>query len=132
MTYQHQACLATAFLMGAASERLVLQLIEAFAHILPDGERDVYLRRLQQHRGLAKQWDIFRDAWNASAFRKQAPYDLDAEIAQTFQFTRICRNEAGHPQLPARFDCEMLRVNLTYFRRYLTAVQGLIEVCRAG
>lgn len=131
LTHQHQACLATAFLLGAASERLILQLIEAFALVLPDSERLVYARRLEQHRGLAKRWDIFRDAWNTSAFRKQAPYDLDAEITQTFQFTRLCRNEVGHPQLPPRFDCATLRANLAYFRHYLTAVQGLIETCQA-
>lgn len=95
LTHQHQACLATAFLLGAASERLVLQLIDAFAHVLPDGERDAYIRRLQPHRGLAKPWDIFSDAWKASAFRKQAPYDLDAEIAQTFQFTKMRRKAPG-------------------------------------
>lgn len=131
VTYQHQACLATAFLLGASSERMILLLMEAFTYALPHNEQDSYQRRLRKDPKLAKQWDVFHAAWHQSPLRKEAPHDLDAEITQTFHFTRICRNEAGHPQLPARFDCDLLRANLAYFRRYLTAIQRLIDLCQS-
>ncbi len=108
---------------------MILLLIDAFANTLPPTEREVYQRRLQKQPALARQWEVFRELWHRSPLRKEAPHDLDAEITQTFQFTRICRNEAGHPQLPPRFDCELLRAHLAYFRRYLTALQGLIDLC---
>jgi len=129
LTYQNGTCLATAFLLGAASERLILQLIDAFAFTLTDDARAVYHKRIQKERSLTKRWETFRQAWIESPLRIQAAYDLDAEITQTFHFTRICRNEAGHLVMPPRFDCDLLRANLAYFRRYLAAVQGLIDLC---
>ncbi|PSR25886.1 MAG: hypothetical protein C7B46_20475 [Sulfobacillus benefaciens] len=131
LTYQHQACLATAFLLGASSERMILLLIEAFAHVLSPEDQAQYQRRLHKDPKLSKQWEVFHTAWHQSPLRKETSHDLDTEITQTFQFTRICRNESGHPQLPAHFDCDLLRANLAYFRRYLTVIQGLIDLCQS-
>jgi len=131
LTFEHQAFLATAFLLGAASELIITKLIHVFANTLSEGDRAQYQKKLNKEHGIAGRWEVFHDAWKRSPIRLSASHDLDAEVAQTFQFTRICRNEAGHPILPPRFDSALLQANLAYFRRYLETIQELISHCQA-
>jgi hypothetical protein len=101
--------LGCAFLLGGASERAILLLIETYAKAIPDEKMQNSFISRTSNKFIAKVFDEFKGSWKIS-LNKPKGYgwtnDIEIKVEQLFQFCRICRNDAGHPHLPPNLDRE--------------------------
>ena len=101
--------LGCAFLLGGASERAILLLIETYAKAIPDEKMQNSFISRTSNKFIAKVFDEFKGSWKSS-LNKPKGYgwtnDIEIKVEQLFQFCRICRNDAGHPHLPPNLDRE--------------------------
>ncbi|MFA4936416.1 MAG: hypothetical protein WC568_11325 [Candidatus Methanoperedens sp.] len=124
------ANLGCAFLLGGASEKAILILIDVYTKAIPDDKmRDQFVSRTSA-RFISRIFDEFKRSWKSS-LNKPDGYiwtnDMEIKIEQIFQFCRICRNEAGHPQLLPNLDKGVLLANMGQFVKY---VEDLYELIR--
>lgn len=124
------ANLGCAYLMGAASEKAILILIDTYEAAIPDA---VARDKFQNRRGsgsIKRQFDAFFQSWRSSQNRPQgfaAWNEPEMKIEQMFQTYRMCRNEAGHPSVPPDLDPEMLHSMLNYLPKHLRNIYELIN-----
>jgi hypothetical protein len=134
------ALLGAAFMLGAASERAISILIHSYADAIADqANRDKFTSRING-RMISKKFDEFHRSY---AGCKSKPtegvlgHDLDVVIGTMFQFSRITRNEVGHPQIVPDLDRGVILATLGVtgqpeaFLRW-GAGGGAIRCCRAA
>jgi|GEM_PF-732401 len=127
--YKSDALLATAFMLGAASERAINLLIECYAESITDPTNREKFRARINNRTISARYEEFKKSY---AGCKSKPTDgvlaqnLDAVIGGTFQFCRITRNEVGHPQIVPDLDRGVLLANLGQFVTYVERIYGLM------
>ncbi len=122
--------LACAFLLGAASEKAIFILVETYANAIKDPQnREKFISRYKG-RFISKVFDEFKRSFK-SCKNKPTGYnfehDLEIKIETIFQFSRICRNEVGHPQITPNLDKGVLLANMGQFVKYMEDVYSLIE-----
>lgn len=130
LTLKAGSNLGCAFLLGGASEKAILLLVDAYAKAIPDeAMRNRFVSRTSG-KFISKVFDEFKGSWKSST-NKPSGYgwtnDIEIKIEQVFQFCRICRNEAGHPHLPPNLDKGVLLANMGQFVKY---VEDLYELIR--
>lgn len=122
--------LACAFLLGGASERAVLMLIDTYANAIEDETlKTKFISRISG-KFISKKFDEFKASWQGSQNKPQGyawNHDLEIKLEQIFQFCRICRNEAGHPQLPPNLDKGVLLANMGQFVKYIEDLYELVR-----
>jgi len=127
--YKSGALLATAFMLGAASEKAINLLIECYADAIADrGNRDKFRSRING-RTISARYEEFKKSYAGCKSRPTdgvLAQDLDAVIGGTFQFCRITRNEVGHPQIVPDLDRGVLLANLGQFVTYVERIYGLM------
>lgn len=133
--FKSNALLATAFMLGAASERAINLLIECYAEAIADqGNRDKFRSRING-RTISARYEEFKKSY---AGCKSKPtdgvlaQDLDAVIGGTFQFCRITRNEVGHPQIVPDLDAGVILANLGHFVTYIERIYALMRHFQNG
>lgn len=76
----------------------------------------------------------FKRSFNSCKSKPSDPQitqDLEVQIEQIFTFSRICRNEVGHPQMVPNLDRGVLLANFGQFVKYIQRIYALIEYFRA-
>lgn len=123
--------LSAAFMLGAASEKSIHLLIETYISAIADqGQKDKFTERCAKNRVITHKWDEFKKSY---AGCKSKPtdavlcQDLDTLLGNIFHFSRITRNEIGHPQIVPDLDKGVVLANLGNFVQYLTRVYQLIN-----
>lgn len=133
--FKSNALLATAFMLGAASERSINLLIECYADAIADqGNRDKFRSRING-RTISARYDEFKKSY---AGCKSKPtdgvlaQDLDTVIGGTFHFCRVTRNEVGHPQIVPDLDAGVILANLGHFVTYIERIYALMRHFQNG
>jgi len=98
-SYNVGSILASMVMLGCASEKSLLLLVESFTKALPTDEaRDRFNQRVEG-RLIKRQFDEFSKA--LTTYISQLPKDLSDNLTVillgTFEIIRNVRNEAGHP-----------------------------------
>lgn len=127
--------LGCAFLLGGASEKSILTLIDTYTAAIADETlREKFVSRTSG-KFISKIFDEFKRSFKSSQ-NKPSGYgwtnDIEIKIEQIFQFCRICRNEAGHPHLPPNLDKGVLLANMGQFVKYVEDLYKLIEHYRTN
>lgn len=124
------ANLGCAFLLGGASEKAILTLIEVYTRAIPDEKmRSLFVSRTSG-KYISRVFDEFKKSWKSSLNKPEGSSwtnDLEIKIENIFQFCRICRNEAGHPHLPPNLDKGVLLANMGQFMKYIEDLYELIR-----
>ena len=128
--YRADAFLACAFMIGAASERSIGLLVQAFGECIADeGNRNKYFSKTN-NRMISKKYEEFSACYRGCKSRPvdgALAQDLDVLIGSMFQFCRITRNEVGHPQIVPDLDKGVLLANLGHLVTYIERIYGLIR-----
>ena len=119
--------MASAVMLGVASERLFLNLLEAFTESLAPSSAQK-LRQATSNRPLGRQWKEFRKRLDPqrSDLPDELQDDLNTILDGVFSLIRATRNEAGHPT-GRRIDREIMYAHLQLFRSYARRVVALTE-----
>jgi len=126
--YEAGSMLGTAFMLGAASEKAILVLIDSYKDGIKDERnREKFAGRVN-NRTISTKFDEFKRSYASCKSRPSDPVlcqDLDQILEGTFQFCRITRNEVGHPQIVPDLDQGVILAQLGYFATYLERIYGL-------
>jgi hypothetical protein len=119
-----------AFLLGAASEKAILNLIEAYASSIADEEnKQKFLQRVN-NRMISVKYDEFKRSYKSASPKPKDPVlaqDLEQILDGAFNFYRHTRNQVGHPQVIPDLDRGVILANLGQFIVYVERIYALIE-----
>lgn len=123
--------LSAAFMLGAASEKGIYLLIESFGNSISDqGNREKFFERCAKSRIITHKWEEFKKSYAGCKSKPTDPVlcqDLDTLIGNVFHFSRITRNEVGHPQIVPDLDKGVVLANMGNFVQYLGRVYQLMK-----
>lgn len=128
--YQANALLAAMFMLGAASEKAIYLLIHKYADsIQSEKHKERFLERISKRMISAKYDEFIRSYQNC---RNQPTdsvlsQDLEQIINLTFQFSRIIRNESGHPQIVPEPDKGVVLAHIGHFVTYIERIYALMK-----
>lgn len=122
--------LGCAFLLGAASEKAILNLIDTFGNsIESDKNRDKFKSKTNA-KFISRAYDEFKKSFSSCKTKPtnfEIQQDLDIKIDGIFHFCRICRNEVGHPQIVPNLDKGVILANMGQFVKYIESIYKLID-----
>lgn len=127
-TYNRNCLLSSTITLGAASEKAMLLLIEAFSEAISDAERRESFKKKIEKLTIYGKYKAFREKFDDT--KKNLPPELtreiDAFLDGIFNFIRINRNEAGHPTGIAT-NKKVVYANLQVFSEYGKRIFDLIR-----
>jgi hypothetical protein len=121
--------LASAVMLGVASERAILLLIEAFMNSISNPEkRRKIQKKTEQTFSILKRFELFRKNIEPlkNVLRNRVADDLDIILDGIFNLIRITRNDAGHPT-GKKIDRTQAFANLRLFIPYCKRIYELID-----
>lgn len=128
--YKADSAAGAAFMLGAASEKAILLLIEAYAASIKDEKkRDNFLSRVN-NRMISKKYDEFKASY-AGCKSKPSDHVLAQDLTQlldgAFNFYRHTRNAVGHPQIVPDLDKGVILANMGQFVIYVDRIYMLMK-----
>jgi hypothetical protein len=119
-----------AFMLGAASEKAILLLIETYgARIKNQENREKFFQRVN-NRMISVKYDEFKRSYkSAKPQPKELPLaqDLEQLLDGAFNFYRHTRNQVGHPQIIPDLDKGVILANLGQFIVYVERIYRLMD-----
>ena len=128
--YKANSPAGAAVMLGAASEKAILLLIEAYASRIGDAtNREKFAQRVS-NRMISVRYEEFKRSFRA-CHPKPADILLSQDLEQildgAFNFYRTTRNSVGHPQIVPDLDKGVLLANIGQFIVYIERIYKLIE-----
>lgn len=127
--YSSSLLLATAFLVGAASEKAISIMIDSYAEVIGDKtNRDRFKSRIGKLKVISAKYEEFMASYKGCQTKCTDPLitnNLETILNAMFHFYRITRNDVGHPQADPNLDKGVILANLGQFVLYLERVYGL-------
>lgn len=128
--YKAGSAAGAAFMLGAASEKVILILIDCYGnHIKEEKHRDAFFSRVN-NRAVSNKYDEFKRSHKSSKPKPtEMPLaqDLEQLLDGAFNFYRHTRNLVGHPQIVPDLDKGVILANLGQFIVYVERIYGLID-----
>lgn len=128
--YKADSPAGAAFMLGAASEKAILILIESYAAAITDEKkRDSFLSRVNS-RMISKKYDEFKASYAGSKSKPEdqiLAQDLTQLLDGAFNFYRHTRNAVGHPQIVPDLDKGVILANMGQFVIYVDRIYKLIK-----
>lgn len=126
--YKADSPAGAAFMLGAASEKAILLLIDTYANAITDeGKKNSFLSRANG-KIISKKYDEFKASY-AGCKSKPSDQVLAQDLTQlldgAFNFYRHTRNTVGHPQIIPDLDKGVVLANLGQFIVYVERIYGL-------
>jgi len=120
---------SAAVMLGAASERVLIQLYASFAAAIVDPARKSKFEKDSAGITITKRYVTLKERLDAVVAAKKLPFELAEtvgnELPSAFHFIRRCRNDAGHPEIPTSTDADTVFLNLRVFTEYARRVDAL-------
>lgn len=128
-TYNSEHLLSSTITLGAASENMILSLIEVFTNAIVDPTKKAeFEKKVNKKNSIAYKYEEFEK--ELELYKRQPPLntmqDYSSIIGQIFTFVRINRNNAGHPT-GKKVDKTVAYSNLQIFASYAKQIFDLIE-----
>lgn len=128
--YKAGSVAGAAFMLGAASEKAILLLVEVYASQIKDEKkREKFLSRTN-NRMISIKYDEFKRSYKSSSPQpKELPLAQDIEqlLDGAFNFYRHTRNQVGHPQIIPDLDKGVILANIGQFITYVERIYSLID-----
>lgn len=127
--YKARAYLATAFLVGAASEKAVWIMIDSYINAIIDDSNQKSIRLRVANKFISRAYDEFMISFKACKTKPKDPVltDWEVMVEAMFQFFRVTRNDVGHPAIVPIADPGSLLANMGQFCRYIKTIYRLID-----
>ncbi|WP_034264043.1 hypothetical protein [Aminiphilus circumscriptus] len=133
--YKAGSAAGAAFMLGAASEKAILLLIESYGNrIKDDKNREAFFSRVN-NKMISVKYDEFKRSYKSATPKpKELPLaqDLEQLLDGAFNFYRHTRNAVGHPQIIPDLDKGVILANLGQFIVYVERIYKLIAFYNAN
>lgn len=128
--YKADSVAGAAFMLGAASEKAVLLLIDAYADAITDESHKGSFQTRVNNRMISKKYDEFKASY-AGCKSKPSDQALAQDLTQlldgAFNFYRHTRNAVGHPQIVPDLEKGVILANMGQFIIYVDRIYMLIR-----
>ncbi len=126
---RHDLLFAGAFLLGAASEKAVWLMIEAYGNAISDEKNRAGFKQRTGGKFISRAYDEFKNSFKSCQTKPAdaALQEWEAKIESVFQFYRLSRNEVGHPQIAPHVEKGALIANMGQFVTYIETLYYLIK-----
>lgn len=127
--FNHGCPVAASVMIGGASEKALLLLVDAFGSAIKDAAKKAAFVKAcgwsvySKYRALKERLDLMISAGTLPSPLKE--YTL-SEVPGVFELIRRQRNEAGHPELYTAVDPDTVFLNLRVFVEYVRKVYELM------
>ena len=130
LTGTYTAC---SVMLGVASEKLILNLIDAIARALPTQLRQDKFKKATQNRQINRQWDELMKVLKPSFSQLPSSVveDMDIFLNGVFHIIRRYRNQSGHPS-SKKITREVAFCNLQLFPSYASHINELIKYLKTN
>jgi hypothetical protein len=127
--YKAKGYLATAFLVGAASEKAIWLLIDSYIEAITDPGNKASIRNRVNNKFVSRAYDEFKNSFRACKSKPTDPAlnDWEVMVDAMFQFFRITRNDVGHPAIVPNVDPGVILASMGLFYRYIHTIYRLID-----
>ena len=118
---------SSAVMLGVASERAMILLLETLTDAVIDPTKKKQLLRLQESYRIKKKFDRVKS--ELMAIKNKLPrktYVLESNLDGVFNLIRMTRNDAGHPSGKI-IERDYAFVNLRLFPHYCRTVYELVD-----
>lgn len=133
--YKAGSMAGAAFLLGAASEKAILLLIDTYASRIADEDnKQKFLQRVN-NRMISVKYDEFKRSYKCSTPRptdRSLSQDLEQILDGAFNFYRITRNTVGHPDIIPNLDRGVVLASIGQFVPYIERIYGLMAFFNAN
>lgn len=133
--YKAGSVAGAAFMLGGASEKAIVTLIEAYGNAINDQKlKEGFFSRVNS-RAISVKYDEFKKSYKSA---KTKPKDLPlAQVLEqlldgAFNFYRHTRNTVGHPQIIPDLDPGVVLANLGQFITYVERIYALMAFYSAN
>jgi len=125
--------LASTIMLGGASEKLLLILIDTFSNFIEDDKkREDFKKRTKTFIVKVKYNEFLKEFKQIKKdIPKELTRDMDIWFEGIFNFIRNIRNEVGHPT-GRRIPRQLVYANLQLFPEYAENVYNLIKYFEAN
>jgi hypothetical protein len=135
----NSGCLrAAAVMLGGASEKLILVLIDTLEAGIQDAAKQTQFGKdIARHWAINYRFTVLQDRLERMAQAKRLTNELNETVRNIlpagFELLRRCRNAAGHPDAPGQVDESTIFFNLRTFTEYARRVLALTDhIANAG
>ena len=133
--YKAGSVSGAAFMLGGASEKAIITLIETYGNKIKDEKhRDAFFSRVN-NRAISIKYDEFKRSYKSAKTKpKELPLaqDLEQLLDGAFNFYRHSRNAVGHPQIIPDLDPGVVLANLGQFITYIERIYALMDFYTAN
>jgi hypothetical protein len=123
--------LSSAFLLGAASEKAIYLLVDAYANAIRDAKHSqAFKERAGKKQMISKKFEEFMQSYKSCKTQptdQKLQHDSITILTSLFTFYRLTRNEVGHPEIVPNLDKGVILANMAQFIHYLDTVYSLID-----
>lgn len=127
-TYLVNCPLASTVMLGVASEKIILLLIDAYINAIEDNTAKTRLsNKIEKSFMIKLKYDLFKADFDArkSSFPRDLIYNAEIWMEYVYHMIRNYRNDAGHPS-EAKITRDLAFANLRLFIPYVKNVYRLI------
>ena len=121
---------ASAVMLGCASEKSILLLLDAFAQAITDGTKRSKFEKDTAGWTIASKYRALKDRLDKMVAAKRLPRELADSVRGTldigFNLVREQRNAAGHPEIVGQHDPDSVFISLRFMSDYVARVGALI------
>jgi hypothetical protein len=120
---------AAAVMLGGASEKAVLLLIESYTNSISDiPTRQRFESEVQKTQSIFRKYEFFDKQFSGIKNRmpKMLAENVDSLLRGVFDLIRNSRNDAGHPASGTLLDRDLVYSHLRLFIPYCERIYGLI------
>jgi len=123
--YKANSPAAAGFMLGAASEKAILILIDVYVSRIKDETNREKLQQRINNKMISVKYDEFKRSFKSSAPKPKEliiSQDLEQIIDNAFNFYRFTRNSVGHPQIIPDLDKGVILANMGQFIVYIERI----------
>ena len=128
--YKAGSYAGAAFMLGAASEKAILLLIDSFRDNISDETKRNRFRDKTNNKMISVRFEKFQHSYSCSTPKPtEMPLaqDLDQLLGNAFTFYRSTRNTVGHPVVLPDIDPGVILANMGQFIVYVERIWGLMK-----
>jgi hypothetical protein len=133
--YKADSMAGAAFMLGAASEKAILLLVNSYGNAIRDQtHREKYFSRVN-NKMISKKYEEFKGSYGGCKSKptdQLIAQDLTQHLDNAFSFYRFSRNAVGHPQIVPDLDKGVVLANLGQFIVYVERIYALINHFKQG
>jgi hypothetical protein len=133
--YIHGLYRAGAVMLGGASEKAILILVETYLNSIDDSTaRERFAREYQKTQSIFRKYELFDRQFDAikSRMPRSTVENIDSLLRGVFDLIRSSRNDAGHPASGIPVDQDVLYSHLRLFVPYCERIYCLVHWFQAN